>query len=92
MTTADHRAALTVGAVFRFATYFAPYRNVKGEWVENRERGSRHSVWEVLRLEDRGLVIGHPLNGTFGTAGGHEHLLEWNETLAFFELGPGIRA
>ncbi len=85
-TLSEHRDRLVPGARFHYATYFAPYRNVKGEWIENRECGSRGSTWEVLRVEERGIVVGHPLNGCFGTAGGHEHLAEWTTELAFFEF------
>ena len=86
MKLADHKAALTVGARFHYTTFFAPFTNKAGERIVNRERGSRRSTWEVLRIEDRGVVVGHPLNGQFGTAGGHEHLVEWTAELCFFEL------
>ena len=84
-TLGSHRAILVAGARFRYSTFFAPYRNVRGEWVSRRERGSRLSTWEVLRVEDRGVVVGHPIDGSFGTAGGHQHLAEWITELAYFE-------
>jgi hypothetical protein len=86
VTLDDHRPELTRGARFRYTTFFAPFKNRAGETITNRERGSRFSTWEVLRVESRGVVIGHPMDGKHGTAGGHQHLAEWTMQLGFFEL------
>lgn len=86
MTLSDHKASLPVGARFRYNRFQAAYTNRRGEAIPKRPMRPTGSVWEVLRIEERGPVVGHPLRGDHGTAGGHEHLMEWTLELDSFTL------
>lgn len=81
-----HQKELIVGTCFLYTTFFPAFRTSKGEWVSERIRGNKFSTWEVLRIEERGIVVGHPLHGRCGNPGSHEHFLEWNTPLSSFQL------
>ena len=85
MKLSDYQDTLPPGSRFHYSTYFHPYRNVKGEWIEKHERGSRHSTWEVIRHHARGMTVAHPIDGSHGAPGGHEHFIDWDTELDFFE-------